>query len=599
MRSTLVVAAAAATFAAAALEAGPGSQAPVTSLLGEPLSPLVLEPGDEARMQAQLAEAVATWEKDRDDADALIWVGRRTAYLGRYREAIDIYSRGIARHPADARMYRHRGHRYLTVREIDRAIADLEKADTLIAGRPDEVEPDGMPNARNIPTSTLNSNVWYHLALAYYLQGDFNRAADTWRRALDAVANADNLVASGNWLYLALRRAGRDAEAARVLEPVTADLDVIENGSYHQLLLLYKGRLTPEAVLAAADADGGDAAVRYGVSAWLLVNGRRREAQAIWSRLLAGPDWAAFGHLAAEAEIARPTWRADHHVHLASPELCRRVGDCLDTNDPPAVYAADAVRALDVAGVAKGVVLSCAYLYGLRDLGLSSEEVAHWTRLENEFTANEVAKFPGRLAGFLSVDPLRPSALDELAHWRGSTTLRGLKLHFATNGVDLNDASHRARVGAVIAAAAADGLPMVIHIGGRGFGPREATIFIDEILPRAGRSAIQIAHAAGGVPMPNDDQVRVLGLFADRIAARDPMTERVSFDLSFVPLDGTDAAGAAALAAALRRIGIDRLHFGSDFNVESPAMAQLRLRRLGLTPAELARIAGACAPWAC
>ena len=78
-------------------------------------------------MEAELADAVAAWEKDRSDADALIWVGRRTAYLGRYREAIGIFSDGIARHPADARMYRHRGHRYLTVREIDQAIADFEK----------------------------------------------------------------------------------------------------------------------------------------------------------------------------------------------------------------------------------------------------------------------------------------------------------------------------------------------------------------------------------------------------------------------------------------------------------------------------------------
>jgi hypothetical protein len=96
-----------------------------------------------------------------------------------------------------------------------------------------------------------------------------------------------------------------------------------------------------------------------------------------------------------------------------------------------------------------------------------------------------------------------------------------------------------------------------------------------------------------------DDQLGVLGLFAERIAARDPVTERVSFDLSFAPLDGVDADGAAALGATLRRIGIDRLHFGSDFNVETPAAAQLRLRRLGLTPAELGEIAGRCALWAC
>ncbi len=522
-----------------------------------------------APMEAAQAAALADWERNPVDADALIWAGRRTAYIGRYREAIGIFSEGIARHPDDARMYRHRGHRYLTVRELDRAVADLERADTLVTGRPDEVEPDGLPNARNIPTGTLNSNVWYHLALAYYLQGDFNRAADTWRRALDAVANPDNLVASGNWLYLALRRAGRDSEAARVLEPVTEALDVIENGSYHQLLLMYKGLRTPEALLEEANAGSGEAAVPYGVSAWLLVNGRRREAEAIWARMLAGSDWSAFGHLAAEAEVARPAWKADHHIHLASPDLCRRVGECLDSNDPPAVYAADAVRALDAARVGKGVVLSCAYLYGLHDLGLDSATVARWTRLENEFTASQVAMFPGRLVGFLSVDPLQPSALDELAHWRGSSVLRGLKLQFTASGVNLQDAGHRARVGAVIAAAAADRLPMVIHIGGGGVGAQDAAIFVEEILPLARPSEVQIAH---GVPMRIDDQLQVLSLIAERIAARDPAMERVSFDLSFVPLDGTDSDGAAALGAALHPSA------STDFGSPRTSMSRRRQR---------------------
>jgi tetratricopeptide (TPR) repeat protein len=259
----------------------------------------------EARMEAQLADARAAWEKDRDDADALIWMGRRTAYLGRYREAIDIFSDGIARHPRDARMLRHRGHRFLTVRETDKAIADLEKAAGLVAGQPDAVEPDGFPNARNIPTGTLHSNIYYHLALGYYLEGDFGRAAETWVRARDAVDNADNLVAASHWLYLSLRRAGRHADAAAALLPIAADLDVIENGEYHQLLLMYKGELAPAAVLATAGDDAGGSAARYGVGAWYLVNGRQDEAAALWATILEGSDWASFGFLAAEAEAAR------------------------------------------------------------------------------------------------------------------------------------------------------------------------------------------------------------------------------------------------------------------------------------------------------
>ncbi|MCR4375096.1 MAG: hypothetical protein NUW22_09625, partial [Acidobacteria bacterium] len=290
--SALVLAGITATGAARAQ----GSEA--TSLLGRKLAAPAIAPDARARMEAQLATALATWEHNKDDADALIWVGRRTAYLGRFREAIAIFTDGIARHPGDARFYRHRGHRYLTVREIDLAIADFEKAAALITGQPDQVEPDGQPNARNIPTSTLHSNIYYHLALGYYLKRDFVRAADTWRQARDVVRNADNLVAASHWLYLALRRAGRTEEAAAVLAPIDSRLEVIENGSYHSLLLMYKGERTPEDVLKAAGEGSSATAVRYGVSAWYLINGKRREAAQLWASILEGADWPSFGHLA-------------------------------------------------------------------------------------------------------------------------------------------------------------------------------------------------------------------------------------------------------------------------------------------------------------
>jgi len=279
-------------------------QTGITSLLGRPLTAPAIPPEAEARMKAQLAEALEQWQQQQNDPDALIWAGRRAAYLGQYREAIDIFTDGITRHPADARMYRHRGHRYLTVRDIDAAITDFEKAAGLIAGRPDQVEPDGQPNARNIPTSTLHSNIYYHLALGYYLKGDFSRAADTWMKARDAVRNADNLVAASSWLYLSLRRAGRTAEADAVLAPIVPELEVIENGSYHQLLLMYKGLRTPAEVLTPAGGGPSGSAVRYGVSAWYLINGQRREATTLWASILDGSDWPSFGYLAAEAEVA-------------------------------------------------------------------------------------------------------------------------------------------------------------------------------------------------------------------------------------------------------------------------------------------------------
>ena len=134
---------------------------------------------------------------------------------------------------------------------------------------------------------------------------------------------------------------------------------------------------------------------------------------------------------------APPFWQADHHMHLASVDLCQRVGECLPSNRPPAVFASDAVRALDERRVAKGVILSCAYLYGRPSFHLQPSEVAKWTRIENEFTAGEVAKYPTRLVGFLSVDPVQDSAVDEIRHWQGSRQLVGLKLHFNASDAEL------------------------------------------------------------------------------------------------------------------------------------------------------------------
>lgn len=275
-----------------------------TSLLGQPLVRPALDEDSRARQEELLAAARAALEASPDDADALIWVGRRTAYLGRYREAIAVYTEGLERHPEDARFYRHRGHRFITVRELERAVADLERAAELIAGTAPVVEPDGLPNARNQPTSNSHSNVWYHLGLAHYLRGDFASALAAWRECRRYSDNPDMLVATSHWLYMTLRRLGRTAEAAAVLEPITADLDVIENHDYHALLLLYRGEISPDELLAAGQPLSA-ATVGYGVGNWYFYNGERERGIELFRQVVATDSWAAFGFIAAEAELAR------------------------------------------------------------------------------------------------------------------------------------------------------------------------------------------------------------------------------------------------------------------------------------------------------
>ena len=284
----------------------PGVEA--ISFLGDTLRTFPLAPETKARYEAQLAEAKAAYDHAPTNVDSIIWYGRRLGYLGRLREAIDVYSRGIALHPDNAWLYRHRGHRYLSVRELDRAAADLERATTLTRGKPDEVEPDGQPNAKNTPIGTLQSNIAYHLALAYYLKGDFARAIPVYRQEMADARNDDRIVSTAHWLYMSLRRLGRDAEAAQVLVPIRRDMNVVENDTYHRLLLLYKTELPLDSVLSvgpSGEMSVTDATAAYGVGNWHLYNGRRAEAERMFRRILAGGQWGAFGYIAAEAEIAR------------------------------------------------------------------------------------------------------------------------------------------------------------------------------------------------------------------------------------------------------------------------------------------------------
>ncbi len=277
------------------------------SFLGDSLRAIPLTDSARTAMEGDLAAAMASLDKAPTNPDSIIWVARRLGYLGRFRESIAMYTRGIEQHPDNPWMYRHRGHRYISVRELDNAIADLEKATQLVAGKPDEVEPDGQPNAQNRPIGTLHSNIAYHLGLAWYLKGDFAKAIPIYERDLKAATNDDRRVSTGHWLYMSLRRLKRDAEAKRLLAQYRKDMDIVENQSYHQLMMLYKGELPVDSVLSptAAISSSGAGAVAYGVGNWHLYNGRPAEAEAVFRRIMGSGQWASFGYIAAEAELAR------------------------------------------------------------------------------------------------------------------------------------------------------------------------------------------------------------------------------------------------------------------------------------------------------
>jgi len=275
-----------------------------TSLAGKPLFAIDLP--NRAKLEGDLAQAEKDLAAKPTDADAIIWTGRRLAYLWRYRDAIAMFSKGIAQHPNDARMYRHRGHRYITTRQFDRAIADFDKAVSLIKGTKDEIEPDGAPNPSGKPRSSLHFNIWYHLGLAHYLNGNYQKALDAYHECMTVSTNDDSITATSDWLWMTLMRLKRKAEAAKVLERITPKMEILENGSYHRRLLMYKGLEKPETLLDPANADALTIATQgYGVGNWYYVTGNSARAREVFEKVVASPNWSAFGYIAAEADLQR------------------------------------------------------------------------------------------------------------------------------------------------------------------------------------------------------------------------------------------------------------------------------------------------------
>jgi tetratricopeptide (TPR) repeat protein len=263
-----------------------------------------MKPASE-EVQAKYETYQSLYLNDSLNVENIIWYGRFAAYIGSYDQAIEIFSKGITLYPDDDRLYRHRGHRYITIRKIDEAIVDLQKAATLIKGQTNELEPDGMPNAQNIPVSTRHGNIWYHLGLAYYLNQDMPNALKAYEICLNTTANDDNVVSASHWLYMISRRMGNESAATEYLIPVKENMNVIENQSYHDICRFYKGDISEEELLNSSDSASSNDAILYAIANWYYYNGQIEAAKERIKSILERDSWNSFGYIAAESDQFR------------------------------------------------------------------------------------------------------------------------------------------------------------------------------------------------------------------------------------------------------------------------------------------------------
>ncbi len=230
-----------------------------------------------------IARAESALAADPRNVERIIQLGVAQSGVRQYREAIATFTRGLTIAPNDAMLYRWRGHRYLSVREFDRALSDLTRGSRL---------------------DSTNYGIWYHLGIVRYAGGDFAAAADAFARAQRRPPDAAELAGSTDWLWMSLSRAGRTSEAQAMLDRHPDSLPA--TNAYAQRLRLYRGQINPDDVITAGDT--GDVAVAtlcYGVGNWYLVRGDTARARTWFERSVRSGGWPAFGFIMSEVELRR------------------------------------------------------------------------------------------------------------------------------------------------------------------------------------------------------------------------------------------------------------------------------------------------------
>lgn len=304
----------------------------------------------------------------------------------------------------------------------------------------------------------------------------------------------------------------------------------------------------------------------------------------------------------AGAAHAQTVPAGDFHQHVFS------AADIALTGPSSGLAALDAdqlIPLLDAAGIGKAVLLSIAYMFGSPSRKVDDEYAK--VRMENDWTAAQAGRYPGRLIAFCSFNPLRDYALTELERCAKTPGLdHGIKLHIGNSDVQLDVPAHVARLRQVFAAANAHGMAIVIHLRAnigrqRPYGAAQARIFLDQVMPAAPDVPVQVAHFAGSGPGYDDPAAQAaMSVLADAVENHDPHAANLWFDVAAIVDRDISPATAVLITKTIRQVGVSRVLYGTD----SAQGANLRPReswaafqKLPLSPAEFAHIAANVPPY--
>jgi predicted TIM-barrel fold metal-dependent hydrolase len=257
----------------------------------------------------------------------------------------------------------------------------------------------------------------------------------------------------------------------------------------------------------------------------------------------------------------------DSHFHMVSPEGVPKTGFFTAPVDGKL-----AVEKMNEAGIDRVVGLSAAYL-------LKTEEDA---RYENNFVYAEAQKYQGKIIPFCSVRIGAEWAIREMKRCKNALKVAGLKLHLAANQISLLDSEQHKLVSEIFQQANLLQLPILID-----FNKWDTNEFVElfRLMFKNTNTKFILAHSLF-------TNYRSLALLVAAYKENPSLSQNIFVDVSATLMFFSRSPEEEMFLWYLRKLGLDKVLFGSDFPVFSPLETLNAIKSLPLSESEYSYIAG-------
>lgn len=265
----------------------------------------------------------------------------------------------------------------------------------------------------------------------------------------------------------------------------------------------------------------------------------------------------------------------DYHVHIFSDDLLYNLanrgfifqGETFEVNCVE--ESCSKVDKIKANNSDKLVLISAPYAIQIDSENDDSLKLYDFVKRENNFLNKIVNSDRNSFYGFCGINPSWEFALDETVRCINDLNLDGIKFHFQSNQIDLNDAKTQESISEILLFLSEKNIPVLIHLNITDLtnGSGMAKQFIKNFLCNHNKQTIIFAHCggAGGLYKATLDVLEEFDIFLK--TSEFSVNKDIYFELSGTIIDQKypGKISSTELKKMISKMGHKHFLFGSDF----------------------------------